>query len=225
MCGRFTLRTPAAEVARQFALAVVPELSPRYNIAPTQKVAIVRRREAAAPRELAMVRWGLIPRWAKDTKIGASMINARSETVDTKPAFKSAFKHRRCLVPADGFFEWRRQGAGKQPYYISGRDGRPLAIAALWETWQGESEAIESCTLLTTEANDLLRGLHDRMPVILSEEDYDRWLGLQADETSKLMPLLRPFPAERLQLYAVNVLVNNPRNDVPECLERDESAA
>lgn len=169
MCGRFTLRVPAAELVEIFRLLRRPDVQPRYNIAPTQPVAVVRRIDRG--RELSMLRWGLVPSWAKDPKIGARMINARAETVATKPAFRTALRRRRCLVPADGFYEWAKSAGGtKQPHYITRRDGRPFAFAGLWESWDGpDGSSIESCTIVTTEANDLVGRIHDRMPVILSE--------------------------------------------------------
>lgn len=221
MCGRFTLRTSASQLAQFFELCREPELAPRYNIAPSQLVAAIRFEEDRTPREMVMLRWGLIPSWAKDRKIGNRMINARADTVATKPAFRAAFKRRRCLIPADGFYEWKKLDAQqKQPFYITRPDGGPFAFAGLWEHWQGEAgPAVESCTIITTEANEVMEELHDRMPVILDEADYDRWLAPGRGDREKLLSLLRPCPHDVLRFIPVDTLVNNPRNNVPACIE------
>ncbi|MFN2190460.1 MAG: SOS response-associated peptidase, partial [Candidatus Promineifilaceae bacterium] len=172
MCGRFTLVAPGEAIAELFDLTDIPSLVPRYNIAPTQPVAAVRLSQSTGDRELTYFHWGLIPRWAKDTKIGSRMINARSETAAEKPSFRSAFKYRRCLVPADGFYEWQKVNGGKQPVRIQMKNGDPFAIAGLWENWiSSDGSEIDSCTLLTTEPNDLLRAVHNRMPVLLHPDD------------------------------------------------------
>lgn len=214
MCGRYTLRVPMREVAEEFGLFDVPDQPPRYNVAPTQPVPAVRA--AAGGRELAMLRWGLIPSWADDPSIGNRMINARAETVATKPAFRAAFKSRRCLVVADGFYEWRQFPGGKQPYLIRLRSGRPFGFAGLWERWDRDGEPLESCTILTTTANELMQPLHDRMPVLIPHEHYDDWL---KGDTGTAASLLVPFPADRLTAYPVSRVVNSPRNDVPACVE------
>lgn len=220
MCGRFTLITPAEALAEQFQLFEIPSLAPRYNIAPTQPVAAVRRVPGDGQRELVLLRWGLVPFWAKDPGIGARMINARSETVAEKPAFRAAFRRRRCLVPADGFYEWRRLERGKQPFYVRLRDERPFAFAGLWEHWEGPDEtAIDSCTLLTTEPNDLIRPVHSRMPVILAPKDYDLWLDPGVQKVELLQPLLRPYPSEGMLAYPISTWVNKPKNDSPRCIE------
>lgn len=220
MCGRFTLITPAEALAEQFQLFEIPSLAPRYNIAPTQPVAAVRRVPGDGQRELVLLRWGLVPFWAKDPGIGARMINARSETVAEKPAFRAAFRRRRCLVPADGFYEWRRLERGKQPFYVRLRDERPFAFAGLWEHWEGPDEAaIDSCTLLTTEPNDLIRPVHSRMPVILAPKDYDLWLDPGVQKAELLRPLLRPYPSEGMLAYPISTWVNKPKNDSPRCIE------
>lgn len=220
MCGRFTLITPAEQIAEQFELPEVPSLSPRYNIAPTQPVAAVRLLPGNGGRELALLRWGLVPFWAKDPNIGARMINARSETVAEKPAFRAAFRQRRCLVLADGFYEWQRLERGKQPFYIHLRDGKPFAIAGLWEHWKGANgQTINSCTLLTTQPNDLIRTLHNRMPVVLRPEDYDLWLDPDVQGPELLRPLLRPYPSDSMAAYPVSNWVNKPGNDSPQCIE------
>lgn len=220
MCGRFTLTDPDADLAEQFNLPDVPDLQPRYNIAPTQPVAAVRVAAESAARELALLRWGLIPFWANDPGIGARMINARSETAAEKPAFRAAFRRRRCLVLADGFYEWQKENGGKQPFYIRLRDGQPFAFAGLWESWKGEGETvIESCTLLTTQPNDLIHPLHNRMPVILHPRDYALWLDPEMQAAERLKPLLRPYPFEEMVAYPVSRFVNKPQNDDPRCIE------
>jgi putative SOS response-associated peptidase YedK len=209
MCGRYLLKSPVDALRRAFGFVEQPNLMPRYNIAPTQDAPVVRqRREPKGERTLQMLRWGLIPSWAKDTKMGAKLINARSESIAEKPSFRSAFRRRRCLVPADGFYEWRAEGARKQPYLIVRRDREPFAFAGLWERWTPkEGEAIDSFTIVTTDANALLQPLHVRMPVILAPEDYGRWLDPDAVEAD-LLPLLRPAPEEWLGYAPVSPRVN-----------------
>jgi putative SOS response-associated peptidase YedK len=229
MCGRFTLSAPAPELAQLFDLPEEPVLVPRYNIAPTQPVGIVRTQpvhaQASAPgREWALTLWGLIPSWAKDPGIANSLINARAETVTEKPAFRAAFKRRRCLVPATGFYEWQKQPKGKQPYYITVGDGSPFAIAGLWETWHGpDGSEIETCTLLTTEANELMEPLHNRMPVIIAPQDYADWLGSGGDASpqalDQLRHLLRSYPAKEMAAIPVSTFVNNVRNEGAACIE------
>ena len=219
MCGRFTLRLTPAELAEIFRLLDEPEFSPRYNIAPTQTVPIVRKGETAF--EAVPMRWGLIPSWAKDAKIGNRLINARGETVAEKPSFRAAFKRRRCLVPADGFYEWKKLDAKtKQPYMIGLKNADPFAFAGLWETWKSpEEERSESFTIITTSANDFLSDLHNRMPVILHEEDYDRWLDEKNDDYENLQELLTSYPGDAMRTYPVSTVVNSPRNDRAECAE------
>ncbi len=220
MCGRFTLTDPDADLAVQFSLSEVPDMPPRYNIAPTQPVAAVRLAAEDRAREMVLLRWGLIPFWAKDPTIGSRMINARSETVAQKPAFRAAFRRRRCLVVADGFYEWQKQNGTKQPFYIRLRDARPFALAGLWERWEGpEAGVIESCTLLTTQPNDLVRAVHNRMPVILHPRDYDLWLDPEVQQAESLQPLLSAYPPEEMDAYPVSRRVNSPDNDDPRCIE------
>ena len=219
MCGRFTLKTRPEVLAEHFGLPEVPGFEPRFNIAPTQPVAIVRALPETGGRELSRLRWGLIPSWADDPAIGLRLINARAETAAEKPAFRAAFRQRRCLVLADGFFEWAKSGGGKQPYHFRLKDGGPFAFAGLWELWSKGEEPIESCTLLTTEANDMVGPVHDRMPVLLEPEAYGRWLDPQLRRTEEVSDLLRPFPAGRMMGYPVGRLVNDPRNDDLRCVE------
>jgi putative SOS response-associated peptidase YedK len=217
MCGRFAQRSPARKVAKQFKVEEVPPLAERYNVAPAQAVLTVR--EASGGREVTFLKWGLVPRWAKDPAIGNKLINARSETVTEKPSFREAFARRRCLVPLDGFYEWARRGDRKRPFYFHMRDGEPFAIAGLWERWEGEGGPLETCTLLTTEANELLAPYHDRMPVILGPEDYEVWIDPDVREREMLTRLLRPYPHVGMSAYAVSALVNSPSNDDPRCVE------
>ena len=181
MCGRFTLRAPASALATLFDGTEEPVVVPRYNIAPTQPVLLLRMNADTRHREWAFAIWGLIPSWSKDPSIGARMINARAETVAEKPSFRAAFRRRRCLIPADGFYEWQKQGSRKQPYLIGLTDDQPFALAGLWETWQGpDGSLLESCTILTTDPNELMAPLHNRMPVMLAPDDYEQWLGTGA---------------------------------------------
>ncbi|MFM9115795.1 MAG: SOS response-associated peptidase [Planctomycetota bacterium] len=215
MCGRFTLSTSSATLMAQFELASLPALAPRYNIAPTQLILCVR---AAAPREAALLHWGLIPTWAEDPKIGNRMINARGETVAEKPAFRSAFRRRRCLIIADGYYEWQASGRQKQPYLFTRPDQLPFGIAGLWENWSApDGTQVESCTLITTEANSFTRPVHDRMPVILAPADYSLWLD-PGSPSPALLALIRPSPEDLLQMQAVSTFVNNPRHESPDCI-------
>ncbi len=219
MCGRFTLNQPVEALAKIFDVQQLPDLPAEYNIAPTQKVAIVLQNPESKKREFQQLHWGLIPSWAKDPGIGAKTINARAETVAEKPAFRSAFKHRRCLVLADGFYEWQRQQGKKQPFYFRLQDGQPFAFAGLWERWQSPSnEEITSCTILTTAANELLQPIHERMPVIVDPQDYDLWLDSQVQTPQTLQQLLRSYPAAAMTAYPVSTLVNNSRHNSPECI-------
>jgi putative SOS response-associated peptidase YedK len=215
MCGRFTLRQVPHEWVKQLKL---PIFGPRYNIAPTQQVLAIRARNGV--RELVELRWGLVPAWADDPKIGNRLINARADTISTKPAFRKAFERRRCLILADGFYEWRPNGKVKQPYFVHRPDDQPFAFAGLWEWWKGNGLEIASCTIITTEANETMRPLHDRMPVILASQDYDRWL----ESETAVDALLRPAPDELLELYPVSTQVNKPANESPELIERITTA-
>ena len=219
MCGRFTQRTPGARLAQEFQLDEVPPVEARYNIAPTQTVIGVR--QTAAGREAKFLKWGLIPSWAKDPSIGAKLINARSETVTEKPSFREAFKKRRCIIPADGFYEWQRTTGRKQPYFFRMREeDRPFGFAGIWERWKDEGGGVvESCSILTTEANELLRPVHDRMPVILHPEDYQLWLDEDVRKQELRRELLCPFPAGEMVSYPVSTLINSPRNQGAELIE------
>jgi putative SOS response-associated peptidase YedK len=217
MCGRYTLRTPVDTLAEQFDLDEYPSsLTASYNIAPTQEVATVV--EEDDKRKLEMFHWGLIPSWAKEPQIGNRMINARAETVHEKPSFRSAFKARRCLILADGFYEWQKADNGKQPFYIHMKDGSPFAFAGLWETWKN-GEELRSCAIITTDANDLMNAIHHRMPVVLHPENYGVWLDPDFDEKDSLKDLLKPFPSEEMEAYMVSRRVNKPSNNEPSVVE------
>ena len=220
MCGRYTLSTPVGKLAEEFDISgPLPDLPPSYNVAPSQEVAAILA-GGGGERRLELLRWGLIPAWADDPAIGSRMINARSETAAEKPSFRRAFKERRCLIPADGFYEWQKTNGGKQPYYLRMRDGRPFAFAGLWESWRGDGEGeIRSCTILTTDANDLVGEVHHRMPVILPPETYDLWLDPTVREAEQLLSLLIPYPPEDMEAYPVSRRVNNPSNNEPSCVE------
>jgi len=219
MCGRYTLTVDASVLAQLFELEPLTELGPRYNIAPTQIVPIVRS-GTSSDREWASARWGLIPSWAKDAKMGSRLINARAETAAEKPSFRSAFKHRRCLLPADGFFEWVETPDGKQPHHIRFSDRRPFAFAGLWESWSPpEGDRIESCTILTIRPNEFISGLHDRMPVIMPPERFADWIGGGPLGPDAAEALLLPYPAEGMEAIAVSSMVNRPINDDPKCVE------
>jgi len=220
MCGRFSLGASVTTLVAQFDLFEAPPWTPRYNIAPTQEVLVVVKDPATASRQARRHRWGLIPSWAKDLAIGNQLINAQAETAATKPSFRVAFRKRRCLILADGFCEWKKEGRHKQRFHIRLGDGRPFGFAGLWEHWEGgEGAAIDSCTILTTTPNDMLHPLHHRMAVILAPENYDLWLDPAIQEVDRLQPLLRPYPAEAMTAYAVSTRVNNPANDSPTLLE------
>ncbi|MBN2370854.1 MAG: SOS response-associated peptidase [Vicinamibacteria bacterium] len=217
MCGRFTLTTPGEELAMYFSLDKAPLLQPRYNIAPNQSIAVVRRPSAVAAPRLDTVRWGLVPRWARDPARQKPLINARAETLAEKPSFRDAFRCRRCLVPADGFYEWKTAGQDRNPHLFHLRNGGPFAIAGLWEPSLASGEQ-DSCAIVTTDANALLRGFHDRMPVILPKESHGLWLDIDLANAEDLLVLLRPYPAEEMCSRAVSRGVNNPRFDDPSCI-------
>jgi putative SOS response-associated peptidase YedK len=222
MCGRYTLTSPGEVVAEVFELVDVPPILPRYNLAPTQEAAVVRVVAPGAPRTLDPLRWGLIPYWAQDPAIGNHMINARADSVADKPAFRDSFRRRRCLVPADGFYEWKKvEPKVRQPYLIRRQDRLPFAFAGLWSSWRGPDSArpLETFTILTTGPNDLLRPLHDRMPVILDRSDFAAWLDPANRDAARLQALLAPAPAAGWEAVPVSRAVNNPANDTPECIE------
>ncbi len=221
MCGRFALTISPTALAKLFQLDDVSSLESNYNIAPSQPVASVVQLEDSSERILKMFRWGLIPHWAKDSAIGNRMINARSETVAEKPAFRSAYKSKRCLIPAAGFYEWQKLDRAKQPWFIHLRDKIPMVFAGLYQRWQAPDETvIESCTILTTAANDLIKPIHDRMPVIIDPANFPLWLDNTTYNPQQLEKLLQPFPAEKISTYPVSNFVNSPRNNTPQCLKK-----
>ena len=227
MCGRFALAASPEQLARQFELplAVPGPLKARYNIAPTQPVAVIRiSPRADRSRELGITQWGLVPGWAKDVSIGQRMINARAETISEKPSFRTALKRRRCLIPASGFFEWRKTSTNqKQPFFIcpsEAENNRLFAFAGLWEVWFSEDGSeVQTCTIITTRANRIMQALHDRMPVILKPDQYEGWLNPDEDRAAELQKFLQPCASERMRYYPVDrARVNSPRNDSPECI-------
>ena len=221
MCGRFGQFAPSETIAAQFDTDALPDLSPRYNVAPTQPVVAIRAGENDRSRRLSVLHWGLIPPWSKDASGSARLINARAETVFDKPAFRRAARRRRTIIPANGFYEWERtQGPrNKKPFYIELASGRLLALAGLWETWEGPEGWIESCTILTCPANELIAGLHDRMPVILPPEAFEIWLDPGAGDPDILRPWLNPYPSGEMSLRPVGNYVNKVSNEGPRCLE------
>ncbi|HEX4868338.1 MAG TPA: SOS response-associated peptidase [Acidimicrobiales bacterium] len=226
MCGRFVSATPPDQVAAYFGTeAPEARLDPSYNVAPTRDVYAVL--SDGSTRHLDAFHWGLVPLWAKDAKIGSKMINARAETLAEKNAYKSAFKRRRCLVPADGFYEWRKDPdappkAKKQPFFIHRPDGRPYAFAGLWEVWRGpnkDQEPLRSCTIITTTPNEPMAAIHDRMPVILPESAWDTWLDREVDDLELLGKLLVPAAPELTVMHPVSTAVNNVRHNGPELID------
>ena len=218
MCGRFSLIAGIGELQDRFDFdGEALEYAPRFNIAPTQEVLTVVGGES---RRGGYMRWGLIPPWTKDLSTGRPMINARAETVAERPAFRNSLRRRRCLVLADGFYEWQRVGRAKRPMRVVMRSGEPFAFAGLWERWRNpDGQAIPSCTIITTEANDLLSPIHDRMPVILPRENEDFWLDGNVKDPAVLSDVLRPHPADKMEAYEVSSLVNSYTNDGPEVIE------
>ncbi|AOV07208.1 hypothetical protein BI350_06410 [Sporosarcina ureilytica] len=218
MCGRFSMTSPIEQIQLAFELSNLSELNltPRYNVAPSQQVfSIISDGEN---KRGGFLKWGLVPSWSKDSKIGYKMINARSETVDTKPSFKNLLKRRRCLIVADGFYEWKNEDGKKQPFRIKMKDDRVFAFAGLWDRWQSNGETIQSCTIITTEANDVVSDIHDRMPVILPKEKQEIWLNPAVQEPKHLKQLLQPYTSDEMTAYQVSTLVNSPKNDVSEII-------
>ena len=225
MCGRYTLTTNIFGIKKLFVAESSPDLAewkPRYNIAPTQLAPVVIQEEGH--RHVKLMKWGLIPFWAKDASIGSKMINARSETIQEKPAFKNAFRKRRCIVPVDGFYEWKASGKKKVPYRVSMRDQGTFGFAGLWESWRSpeDGKTIETYTVITTQANSFMKDIHDRMPVILDQSQYSHWLDPEKQDLKQdledLQTLLQPFSPTRMQAHPVSKLVNSPSNDVAECI-------
>ncbi len=223
MCGRFTRKESFQDLAKILGFQMWHSLEARYNIAPSQFLACIRSNPQSNDRECIQLKWGLVPFWAKEPSIGHKLINARAETVAEKPAFRKAFIRQRCLVLADGFYEWKVEGKFKRPHYFHFADNRPFAFAGLWEHWEKVPDrAVDSCAVITTAPNDLMEPIHNRMPVILHPEDYALWLDNSMHDSQYLLSLLQPYPSQEMQAYPVSPMVNNPLNDRPQCLHRYE---
>ena len=220
MCGRYTLSTPTDLLSDLFELETAVTVQPRFNIAPTQTAPVVRVDAGDKVRRLDLLKWGLVPFWAKEPSIGNRMINARAETVAEKPAYRVSFRKKRCLVLADGFYEWQATGGPKQPFFFHRGDGYPFAMAGLWDRWdKGEDSPLETFTILTTEANEVVAPIHKRMPVILAKPLFDKWLDPEFEDTESLAQLLTPAPSEVLEALPVSTYVNSPANEGPQCVE------
>lgn len=217
MCGRFTLTVDPAELQERFEnFTFPPKFAPRFNVAPTQPVLVIPN---DGENRADFFVWGLIPMWAKDPTIGSRLINARGETLEEKPAFRGSLKYKRCLILADGFYEWKSFGArkAKTPYFIHMKDRKPFAFAGLWDSWNSpDGSLIKSCTIITTEPNELVSMIHNRMPAILHPRDYEKWLDTSPQTPETLKPLIKPFPAEEMSAYPVSTMVNKAENDIPE---------
>lgn len=218
MCGRFANAVPPQILMEFFSLPEVPAIPQHWNISPSQTVPVIKTTTEGI-RKLTMARWGLIPHWAKDQAIGHRLINARSETVHEKPAFRKAIRSHRCLVPASGFYEWAKTTKEKVPYYFSMKEGTPMALAGIWDFWDApDGVVLETFSILTTGANSMLESIHDRMPVICQPADFSLWLDQTVIDPEKLQPLFQPCPSEILQFWQVSTIVNNPRHDTEECI-------
>jgi putative SOS response-associated peptidase YedK len=224
MCGRYRLSRRKQLVEEYFDTeSDEPEWTPRYNIAPSQPVPVIRQNRKEPCRELSLMRWGLIPSWAKDASVAARMINARSETAGTKPAFRDPLTNRRCLIPADGFYEWQRTGKVKQPYCFEVNDGELFAFAGIWDRWTDPNRnAVETCSILTTSPNAVTSAVHDRMPVILDPDSYDIWLDPGMRDVTTVSELLKPYDAQLMRCYAISTRINHVANDDEECSARME---
>lgn len=219
MCGRFTLQIPIEELKEIFALVEAPTapFKPRYNIAPTQQIPIIRQ-YADCTNHLDSLRWGLIPSWAKEPQ-PAPLINARSETISVKPTFKHGIRYQRCLIPTSGFYEWKREGDHKTPMFIHFKDNSPMIFAGIWESWKApEGQTIASCSILTTASNELIAQLHDRQPVIIHLSEFSNWLDRDMRDPEKLKHLYKPFPPETMEIYQVSTQVNNAKNEGPDLI-------
>lgn len=219
MCGRFTLHTTAAQIKVAFNLPDIParEFTPRYNIAPSQNIPIIRDTETG--QEMVMARWGLIPAWSKESRTKYSTINARIESVAEKPAFRTPFKRRRCLIPADGFYEWKQVNGNKVPHHIRMRDGRVFAFAGLWDHWEGDGDSIESCTIIVMPSNEVMQPVHERMPTIIAPAHYDLWLDSRVIDKQEIMRYLTSAPSSQLTAYPVSPRVNSPGNNDERCIQ------
>jgi putative SOS response-associated peptidase YedK len=218
MCGRFALKAPVAELAARFSLDEAVDLAPRYNIAPGTDIPAIRH-SPDGKRVMHLLRWGLVPHWAKDPSMGAKLSNARGETIAEKPSFRDAFKRRRCLVPADGFYEWKAEGRLKQPYYFSMKSGEPFALGGVWESWRApDGSILRTCCLITTGPNEIMLPVHDRMPVIVSPDDHEAWL---TAESRDALELIRPFPNDEMQSWAVGKRVSKSSEEGSELILPD----
>ncbi|RAL25798.1 SOS response-associated peptidase [Thermoflavimicrobium daqui] len=217
MCGRFSLFHDMEQLQKQFDMIMVDPMKVRYNIAPTQLVVTVVLEEGK--RVGRSMKWGLIPSWAKDMKIAYKLINARAETIDEKPMYKELVKKRRCIILADGFYEWKREGKEKRPYRFQLKSGKPFAFAGLWNQWMQNGETLDTCTIITTKPNELVKKVHDRMPVILPPNAYEIWLHHEMQDIEYLKNLLQPYPAVEMKAFEISTLVNSPKNDHPSILE------
>ncbi len=221
MCGRFTRKENFQQLAKLLGLSKGFDLSPRYNISPSQQIACVRVPLNSKSLEIVQMKWGLVPSWAKDLRMGNNLINARSETVAEKPSFRTAFRQRRCLILADGFYEWKQERNIKQPYYIHFTDNRLFAFAGIWERWEkGDDEPLESCAILTTKANTLMEPIHYRMPVIVKPQNYALWLDPGVMEPQQADMLFQPHSPGGMEAFPVSLFVNNPRHEGPQCIQR-----
>jgi len=219
MCGRFTLHTPESRIREAFNLEDTEPLglSTRYNIAPSQDVPIIR--ETDSGREMVMARWGLVPHWSKEPKTRYSTINARIESVAEKPTYRSPFKHKRCLIPADGFYEWKVVNDGKVPHHVRLRDSDVFALAGLWDRWEDKSQVLESCSIIVMPANDVMKPLHERMPAIIDPANYDQWLDSRITEKAEIMQILDPTLSSHLMFYPISPWVNSPKHDDERCIQ------
>jgi putative SOS response-associated peptidase YedK len=219
MCGRFTLHTPESRIREAFNLDVSESLGlhPRYNIAPSQQVPIIRDTESG--REMVMAKWGLIPHWSKEAKTKYSTINARIETVAEKPTYRSPFKHRRCLIPADGFYEWKMVDGRKVPHHIRMRDNDVFALAGLWDRWEGDGGSLDSCSIIVMPANETMKSLHERMPAIIAPAHYDPWMDSGVTDKAEIMSYLTSAPSNQLMTYPISAWVNSPKHDDDRCIE------
>jgi putative SOS response-associated peptidase YedK len=224
MCGRYTITSAPEALRALLGYDERPNFPPRYNVAPTQPIPIVRW--VAGKRHFALVRWGLLPSWVKDPKTFSLLINARGETAAEKPAFRAAMKRRRCLIPADGFYEWQKTGARKRPFFVHAKSGAPLVFAGLWETWEGPNgEQLDTATIVTTAANRTLRPIHERMPVILAPEAFDLWLDTDRVDAKTAAALIKPAPDDLLEAYEISTAVNRVANDNPKLIASAVAAA